>query len=245
MQTVQILNKNHYPNNVDYANILYYSNDDGTNTITYAGDVNLVSYDFTGYVEGNLKTNEQVHAKINYLWRQSININSDAGSGTTTEELRGDKQWPMTVFVGDGFTVQSYLENYNAGQRNNLTLVDSTGNLRSWPIIYTLVVNADSSAYTGDLSIIHANTFGTSAAVYLQDEGTTDQHDILIESDGSQSIVVAYSTYAVDGHTPGDPIDLILTWNIPGFIEPCNLAFTMSSDTSVSIVPKADPSYIA
>lgn len=229
----------------DYANILYYSNDDGTDTITYSGDVNSVAYDFTGYVDGDLKTNEKVHAKINYLWRQPTNINSDAGSGTTTEELRGDKQWPMTVFVGDGFTVQSYLVDYNAGQRNNLTVVDSTGNLRSWPIIYTLVINADPAAYTGELSLIHADTFGTSAAVYLQDETPTDQKDILIESDGQQSIVIAYSTYAVDGHTPGDPIDLILTWNRPGFIEPGNLSFTVSGDTSVSIVPKADPSYIA
>ncbi len=225
----------------DYADILYYLDDDDI----YEGDVNSTDYDFTGYVDADLKTNEKVHAKINYLWRQPTNINSDAGAGTTSLELRGDKQWPMTVFVGDGFTVQSYLVDYNAGQRNNLTVVDSTGNLRSWPIIYTLTINADSAAYTGDLSLIHANTFGTDAAVYLQDEGDVDQHDITIESDGQQSIVIAYSTYAIDGHTPGDPLALILTWNRPGYIEPGNLSFTMSSDTTVSIVPKADPSYIA
>ena len=225
----------------DYTNILYYLDDDNV----YEGDVNSTDYDFTGYVDGDLKSNEKVHAKINYLWRQPTNINSDGGAGTTSSELRGDKQWPMTVFVGDGFTVQAYLQDYNAGQRNNLTVVDAVGTLRTWPIIYTLTINSDSAAYTGELSVIHADTFGTSAAVYLEDEVSAQQHDITIESDGSQSIVVAYSTYAVDGHTPGDPLALILTWNRPGYIEPGNLAFTMSADTSVAIVPKADPSYIA
>ena len=90
-----------------WTNVLY--NLDVTGT--YSGDVDGTPYDFTGYVEGDSQTNETVHEKINYLWRQPVNVNTD-GTGAT---LRGDKQWPMTTFVGDGFTVEAYLENYNAG----------------------------------------------------------------------------------------------------------------------------------
>ncbi len=223
-----------------YANVEYVLDDDSI----YAGDVNSTDYDFTGYVEGDGQTNETVHAKINYLWRQATNINSDAGSGTTSLELRGDKQWPMTVFVGDGFTVQAYLLNYNAGQRNNLTVVDSTETSRGWPIIYTLKINSDALAVGGTLSVIHADTFGTSDALYLWNESDVDQKDTTIAA--NQSIVVAYSTYTHGGaYTANTPIDLILTWNRPGIIEPSNLAFTVSGDTTVSIVPKSDPSYIA
>ena len=218
-----------------WTNVLY--NLDVTGT--YSGDVDGTPYDFTGYVEGDSQTNETVHEKINYLWRQPVNVNTD-GTGAT---LRGDKQWPMTTFVGDGFTVEAYLLNYNASQRNNLTVVDENDVARFWPVIFTLVVNAASTAVGGTFSVIHADTFGTSAAVYLQDETPLDQKDITTTS--STSIVVAYSTYVVDGHTANTPLDLILTWNRPGFIEPSNSAFTMSSDTAVSITPTADPSYIA
>ena len=218
-----------------WANVLY--NLDVTGT--YSGDVDGTPYDFTGYVEADSQTNETVHEKINYLWRQPDNINTD-GTGAT---LRGDKQWPMTVFVGDGFTVEAYLLNYNAAQRNNLTVVDETDVARFWPTIFTLTVNAAALAVGGTFSVIHADTFGTSAAVYLQNETPADQKDVTIAS--SVSIVVAYSTYSVDGHTANTPLDLILTWNRPGFIEPSNSAFTLSSDTSVSITPTADPSYIA
>ena len=220
----------------DYANVLYNLDVDSI----YSGDVNSIPYDFTGYVEGDSKTNEIVHAKINYLWRQSINVNSD-GTGST---LRGDKQWPMTVFVGDGFTVQAYLLNYNAGQRNNLTVVDASLTPRTWPIIYTLVINADALAVGGTLSVIHADTFGTSDALYLWNENDLDQKDTTIAS--SQSIVIAYSTYTHGSvYTANQPIDLILTYNRPGIIEPSNLSFTLSGDHAVSIVPKSDPSYIA
>ena len=92
------------------------------------------------------------------------------------------------------------------------------------------------------MSIMHADTFGTSSVVYLQNETPTDQKDIAIIA--SKGITIAYSTYNVDGHTPGDPIDVILSFNRPGFIEPDNMAFTIAGDTTVAIVPKADPSYI-
>ena len=222
-----------------WTNINYILDDDEI----YSGDVDGTPYNFTGYVEADSQTNETVHEKINYLWRQSTNINSDAGSGTTSPELRGDKQWPMTIFVGDGFTVNAYLLNYDASQRNTLTVVDSSGISRFWPTIYTLTVAAGSLAITGDMSIIHADTFGTAAAIYMQNETPADQKDIEIIA--SRNIVIAYSTYNVGGHTPGTPIDVILTWNRPGFVEPDNMAFTISGDTSVSISPKADPSYIA
>jgi len=218
-----------------YASILYYSDVDGL----YDGDVNGTLYSFYGYIDANGQTNEEVHEKINYLWRQPTNINSD-GTGAT---FRGDKQPPMTTFSGDVFTVQSYLLNYNSAQRNNLRLVDTSGVTRQWPIIYTLTVAAPAIAQGGTFSLIHKDTYGASAPTYLQDETGTPQKDITIAS--AVSIVIAYSSYNVDGHTPNTPIELVLTWNKPGAIEPDfndNVVMGASNQT-VTITPTPDPSY--
>ena len=218
-----------------WTNIDFSSDVDGI----HPGLVQGISYDFWGNIEGDSQLNETVHEKIHYLLRQSIDINSD-GTGA---QMRGDKQQPKTSFVGEEFYVDSYLTNYAAAQRNDLTLIDTTDNNRKWDVSAALTVNSGALAVGGTMSIIHADTFGTSGAVYLQNESAVDQKDITIAD--PVGIVIAYSTYNVDGHTPNTPIDVILSFNRPGFIEPDNIAFTISGDTTVSIVPKADPSYIA
>jgi hypothetical protein len=220
-----------------YANIKYYLDADSV----YIGDVNGSPYNFTGYVDGDSQTNESVHQKVNYLWRQATDINTDT---TVGPDKRGDKQWPLTTFSGDAFTVKSYLLNYKASQRNNLTVVDNIPTSRSWPAIYTLTVTAPALAVGGTMSLIHEDSFGTSGAVYLKNEAGTDQKDVAITS--SRDIVVAYSTYANGGHTPNTPLNLRMTWNRPNYVEPDSSSFTLgASNLGVAISPAADPSYTA
>lgn len=206
----------------------------------YSGDVDGTPYSFYGYIDADGQTNEAVHQKINYLWRQSTNVNSDG----TGPQKRGDKQWPITFFSGDAFTVKSYLLNYKASTRNYLTVVDTGGVNRSWPAIYTITVNAPALAVGGTMSLIHEDTHGTSTAIYLKNESAVDQKDIAIIA--SRDIVVAYSTYNVGGHTANTPLALRLTWNKPNAIEPDSSSFTLGpANMSVSITPTADPSYVA
>lgn len=206
----------------------------------HIGNVNGSNFNFYGVIDGDLRSNEAVHQKINYLWRQPTNVNID-GSGPVK---RGDKQAPITSFSGDAFTVRSYLANYLASQRNNLTLIDTGGSTRAWPSIYTLTPTAPALAIGGTMSLIHKESHGTSAPVYLKDEGGTDQKDIPILA--TRDIVVAYSTYNVGGHTPNTPISLVMTWNRPNFIEPDNTEFTLgAANMAVAITPTADPSYTA
>lgn len=217
-----------------YANIDFSLDVDSV----YSGSVDGTPYNFYGFIDADLKSNESVHQKMNYLWRQPTNINTD-GTGPVK---RGDKQPPISSFSGDAFTVKSYLSNYLASQRNNLTLVDTGGSTRAWPAIYTLNITAPSLAITGTMSLIHAETHGTASHVYLKNESGTDQKDIPILS--TRDIVVAYSTYTTGGHTANTPIDLVLTWNRPNFIEPDNTRFTLgAANASVAITPTADPSY--
>lgn len=220
-----------------YANIKYYLDADSV----YIGDVNGANFNFTGYVDADSQTNEAAHQKVNYLWRQATDINTDTGVGP---DKRGDKQWPLTTFSGDAFTVKCYLLNYKASQRNNLTVVDNIPTSRSWPAIYTLTVTAPALAVGGTMSLIHEDSFGTGGAVYLKNEAAADQKDISISS--TQDIVVAYSTYTNGGHTANTPINLRLTWNRPGFVEPDSSSFTLgAANLGVAISPSADPSYTA
>lgn len=206
------------------------------------GDVDGTLYTFYGLVEADSQSNETVHTKIHYLLRQPTNINTDG----TGPQIRGDKTPPITTFLGDQLTVDDYyLQNYDAATRNNLLLLDSTGSAQTWPTIVTITVTSGALAQGGTFSLMHRDTFGLSSVVYLEDEGAAAQQDVAIA--GSTSIVVAYSTYAVDGHTPNTPLELVLSWNRPGFIEPDhNDTIVLSgSDITVPIAFTADPSYVA
>ena len=219
-----------------YTNILYNSDVDGI----YSGDVGGTPYDFYGYVDGDSKTHEQIHEKVNYLLRQPTDINND-GTGAS---MRGDKQWPKAAFSGDVFTVQCYLLNYPAAQRNNLRVVDTGDVVRKWPVSSSLTVSLPAILVGGEFTIYHKNTFGASDATVLQNESSVPQQDITIT--GSDGIVIAYSTYNVDGHTPNTPIECVLAWNRPGYVEPGNMDVTITEDNqTVTISPIVDPSYTA
>ena len=218
-----------------YANIDYNLDVDGLEL----SDVNGSNYTFAGHIDADNQTNESVHAKINYLWRQATNVNSDV----TGAQKRGDKQPPLTTFSGDVFTIKSYINQYKASQRNYLRLVDTSAVTRQWPTAYTLTVNSAALAVGGTFSVIHEDTYGTSGAVYLKNDLAVDQKDITILA--SKDITVAYSTYTTGGHTANTPLALRLTWNRPGYVEPSNLSFTFAADMGVTISPTADPSYTA
>ena len=208
----------------------------------YDGDVDSVLRSFVGYVDANSEDNVDVHTKVHYLLRQPININADG----TGPDIRGDKTPPITSFLGENMTVdQYYLLNYNTAQRNDLTLIDDTGNTQVWPKINSITVTAPSLAVGGTFSLIHLDTYGASNPTYLQNDTAVNQQDITIAS--SVVVVVAYSTYNVDGHTANTPLDLVLTWNRPGFIEPdFNPNVTLAgNDLTVPITPTQDPSYSA
>ena len=200
------------------------------------GLVNALPYTFYGHVDSDNQTNESVHAKLNYLWRQTTNVNAQ-----TTPTKRGDKQFPLSTFSGDVFTIKAYDYLYKASQRNFLRLVDNSAVIQQWPTAYTLTINAAALAVGGTMSVIHEDSFGTAGAVYLKNDIGVDQKDIPITS--SKDITIAYSTYTTGGHTANTPLALRLTYNRPNFIEPDSKSFLFSADGAESIQPTPDPSY--
>ena len=217
-----------------------YANIDITDaTLDYSGDVDGINYNFDILLEGDSQDNQTVHEKINYLLRQPTDVNQ-----SVDQVLRGDKQWPITSFSGEVFTIQGYLLNYSAAQRNDLRVVDTIPTTRQWPSIMTLSVAAAALAVGGTFSVWHSNSYGTDAAILFQNENDINQQDVTIAA--SVDIVMAYSTYAVDGHTGGQPLPITISYNRPGFIEPDIITTTLSgANVTATISPTADPSYIA
>ena len=219
-----------------YVNIVYNVDIDGI----YPGDVDGTLFNFDGYVEGDSQTNQTVHEKINYLWRQAVNINND-GTGAT---LRGDKQFPLTSFSGEVFTLETYLLNYDTSQRNDLRVIDNLDSTKQWPSVMTLSVTSPTLAHGGTFTIWHTSTFGTNDATIFQNESSVNQQDVTIAS--IVNIVMAYSTYVVGGHTAGTPLPVTISYNRPGFVEPDVVNVTLAgSNVTAAISPTADPSYIA
>ena len=216
-----------------------YANIDVTDdTADYSGDVDGSFYNFDLVVEGDNEDNQTVHEKVNYLLRQATDINQGDGG-----VLRGDKQLPITSFSGEVFTVQGYLLNYSAAQRNDLRVVDTIPVTRQWPSIMTLSVDAAELAHGGTFSVWHSNSYGTDGAVLFQNENDIEQQDVTIAA--SVDIVMAYSTYNVDGHVGGTPLPITISYNRPGFIEPDIVTTTLSGvNVTAAISPTADPSYI-
>lgn len=203
----------------DYANVLNYVDADEL----YDGDVNGSLESFRGYVDTDGQLYQIVHTKEHYLLRQPTNINSD-GTGS---DIRGDKHPPITTYLGEQITFDNYYPlNFNAAERNNLQVTNGAGTDLSWPKTLTLIEEMDDAAWTGTFTLTHKNTFGTSSPVFLQDESSTAQRDITIT--GNTQIVINFSTYNVDGHTPGQPIPLVMSYNRPGFIEPGNIDVTLT-----------------
>ena len=223
---------------------IYLNIDVTDDTLDYSGDVDGTPYDFDLYVEAAGQSNQTVHEKVNYLLRQPTDINQSAD-----HVLRGDKQWPITTFSGEVFTVQGYLLNYDASQRNDLRVVDIVPQTLQWPSVMTLTVTAPTLAQGGSFTVYHTNTYGTDSAVIFENDQAAQQLDVVIGA--SVSIIMAYSTYAVDGHNSagaggGEPLPVTIAYNRPGFVEPDVVTTTLAgSNIAVAISPTADPSYIA
>ena len=223
---------------------IYLNIDVTDDTLDYSGDVDGTPYDFDLVVEADSQANQTVHEKVNYLLRQPTDINQSAD-----QVLRGDKQWPITTFSGEVFTVQGYLLNYDASQRNDLRVVDITPLTLQWPSVMTLTVTAPTLAQGGTFTVYHTNTYGTNSAVIFENDQSVPQLDIAIGA--SVSIIMAYSTYDIDGHNNagaggGEPLPVTIAYNRPSFIEPDVVTTTLAgTNIAVAISPTADPSYIA
>ena len=166
---------------------------------------------------------------------------------------RGDKQFPLTSFVGEVFTIQGFGANHASSDQNNLRFVDLTLTVRQYNTIaaFALLLGAAFAAAspTPVVTVWVADTHGGLAAdaVVVDDASATPLQDVPL-STISTSISFAYSTYSGGGHTPGTDLEILISYNQPGVAEADLFGpFTIQPNTTqgFQLSPRLDPSYVA
>ena len=191
---------------LDANGVADYTTEGGTGTfVAYEGERQIGSdyYAFSKIIEGDNKTLEQIYEKVQYLLRQTTDINEN-GTGT----LRGDTADDLLYFVGDTLNTQTgvFIDNVSSIDMNRINFSDNSGTVRTYPyaaagtISFNAALQGDASAIyrmyftNDDAGTNSGNDFGTDNAILVNDNSGTD-----ISGNISGSASVSYD-YDYDGN---------------------------------------------
>lgn len=125
-------------------------------------------------------TISQIYEKIEYLLRQTTNVNSNS---IQTGSVIGNTANTLMAFTGSTLVTTKgvYISGFNASDTNNIQFMDVNGTTRTYPYVASLTLNSnsylqtDTSAiyrvfFTNDATGLNAgNNFGTSGAIIVND----------------------------------------------------------------------------
>lgn len=152
----------------------------GVSATYYATDQNITigasSYPFRVIINGNNATAEQIYEKVQYLLRQSTDI--DMGAGTVT----GKTADTLLNFVGDTLVTTKgvYISGFNTQDTNRLQFTDYNSVVRTYPYVASLTLNFNDNLVNDpgaiyrvfftndDAGTNSGRDFGTSAAIIVQ-----------------------------------------------------------------------------
>ena len=209
-------------------------------------DVEGTSYDFAYDVEYDNQDYVTTHTKLNYLLRQTTDINELVAG----PDLRGDKQWPISEFVGDTQTLDGFPLNFLATNQNDMDLLDQSNTIREFNTIASYTVVVPQAFIDGtpspQITVYVADTHGGTNAAVVTDADSVPQQDIVLSA-AETAISFAYSTFSGGGHTPGTDLDIAISFNQPGIAE-AEVFFgnTIQANTTqrFQLAPSVDPSYL-
>jgi len=160
------------------------------------------SYNFKIIINGNGASLEQIYTKIQYLLRQSSDINSSGTAGAKIGKIQPD----LLTFVGDTLvTSQSvYIDNVASADSNRVEFYDDSNTKRTNPYSSSGVISANSPLIGAGSSYRlmftsppgTGNDYGESGAITVNDASGTPITGTI--SSGSISF-----TYDYDGNTQG------------------------------------------
>lgn len=222
-------------------------------TVTYYGvdqnrNIGGSNYPFRVIIDGNNATLEQIYTKVQYLLRQSADI--DTGGGTVT----GKTAAALLQFVGDTLVTSQgvYIDNILSADSNRIEFYDQNNVKRTNP--YTaagtitanaVLVGAGSSYRLMFTSLPGAgNDYGESGAVTVNDAGGTPITGTI--SSGSISFTFDYDGNVQGGRTAGTDAAVTLIGVRPGsgkFAVATGI-LTRSKGISLSLVAEQDRAYL-
>ncbi len=197
------------------------------------------SYPFNIVVNANRATLQQVYTKVQYLLRQSTNINTSGAShiGKTTPI--------MMNFVGSQLvsTIGVFIDNVLATDVNNITLTDNSGVARLYPYqsAGTVTFNSFLVGAGSSYRMLYADDFATT----VKDNNGVDITGVVTASGISFSY--DYDGNIQGGRTAGTNRAVVLLGINPGFGKYASSTGTLTrtKGISISLVAEQDRSYSA
>jgi hypothetical protein len=221
--------------------------------VTYYGvDQNRLiggsNYPFRVIIDGNNATLEQIYTKVQYLLRQSADI--DTGGGTVT----GKTAAALLQFVGDTLVTSQgvYIDNILSADSNRIEFYDQNNVKRTNPYTAAGTITANAvlvgagSSYRLMFTTLPgaSNDYGESGAVTVNDASGTPITGTI--GSGSISFTFDYDGNVQGGRTAGTDAAVTLIGVRPGsgkFAVATGI-LTRSKGISLSLVAEQDRAYL-
>lgn len=195
-------------------------------------------------------TLEEIYTKVQYLLRQTGDI--DAGAGSVV----GKTAASLCYFVGDTlYTTQGvFIDGVIPADLNRVVFLDQNNVQRSYPYASAGTLNFNSFLTAGGAGYYRmyfttlpgaGNDYGESGAVTVDDNSAADISGTI----GGSSIAFTfdYDGNVQGGRTPGVDADVTIVAGNPGFAKPvvATGTITRSKGISFTLTAEADRAYLA
>lgn len=210
--------------------------------------INSISKNFKIIINGNNATLEQIYAKIQYLLRQSTDINTSGTAGVKIGKIQSD----LLTFVGDTLvTSQSvYIDNIQSADSNRIEFYDDTNTKCTNPYtsagtmnFNSVLIGAGSSyrlMYTAPAGA--GNDYGEAGAITVKNAANVD----ITGTISSASIAFDFDyDNSTAGGTAGTDKAVTLIGIRPGYgkFAMANGTLSRSKGISLSLVAEQDRVY--
>lgn len=133
-------------------------------------------YPFSRIIQGNNATAEPIYTKLQYLLRQSTDINTGGTAGAVTGKTADSLAW----FVGEKLYVRGFIDGLNANDINRVVFIDDNGVERTFPFTAAGTFVFDPSFVGGVFRAYFASgaaaggNFGEASALTVKDGANAD-----------------------------------------------------------------------
>jgi hypothetical protein len=201
------------------------------------------SYPFRVIVDGNSATLEQIYTKLQYLLRQTGDI--DAGAGNVT----GKTANALAYFVGDTlYTTQGvFIENIQPADLNRVVFLDQNNVQRTYPFASAGTLNFNAALTAGGTGYFRmyfstlpgaSNDYGEGGAVTVDDNAGADIAGTITA--GSIPFTFDYDGNVQGGRTAGTDAAVTVVAGNPGSAKPVVATGTISRSKGISITLTAE-----
>lgn len=211
------------------------------NTPPLTRNIEGVDYTFTPIINRAGGTKEQIHEWLHWLARQNTDI--DSGAGT----LLGVYSPAISSFLGEQITFQGYADGTPATENNDTVHVDDTGTARrtAQEASFTIDFRVDPflDTETADFKVFLAQAYNTDGATVIRDKNDQPMEGTIA---GNEAVAysISFSTFDQQGHTPGNPIPIIITLSSPNRLVPDSSSAEVQNNTTQIFVVNGSASSI-